>query len=403
MSTAFFSERMPLAIVGASTRSAAASAVRAGFQPLCADLFADADLRAIATTTRISPYPEGFADWLRAVEPPAWMYTGALENHPQLVDQLAWIAPLWGNPGDVLQRVRSPWALQSVLENASLLFPETRDSADDLPRDGSWLTKTYHGASGSGVRVWDEAAKVGDREITSFFESNYLLESHGPVFQRRIDGVPCAAVFTAIDGASALIGVTRQLVGEAWLGAHGFQYCGSIGQLPVSDTVRSTIEQIGQVLTEEFELTGLFGVDFVLEGGNVWIIEVNPRYTASVEICERATGIDAVTAHVAGISHAPIHRLIESSVASPLTHGKATLFAKRDLEISQVFAEISLAEALRVPWPTLADVSPAGTRVEAGRPILTVFAEGGDVNDVEARLRERVLELEQLVYGGDPP
>ena len=45
----------PLAIVGASTRSAAESAVRAGFQPLAADLFADADLQQIATTTRIRP------------------------------------------------------------------------------------------------------------------------------------------------------------------------------------------------------------------------------------------------------------------------------------------------------------------------------------------------------------
>jgi predicted ATP-grasp superfamily ATP-dependent carboligase len=251
--------------------------------------------------------------------------------------------------------------------------------------------------------VWDATAKQSETEIFSFFDSTYLLESHGPVFQRRIDGVPCSAVFTAIDGASVLIGVTRQLIGETWLGARGFQYCGSIGQLPVAESVRSTIEQIGQVLTEEFELTGLFGVDVVLDGDNVWIIEVNPRYTASVEICERATGIDAITAHVAGISHVPIDRLIASSVASPRTHGKATLFAKRDIEISPVFAEMSLAEALRTPWPTLADVSPAGTRVEVGRPILTVFAEGSDADDVELRLRQRALELEQLLYGGDPP
>ena len=125
------------------------------FNRIAADLFADADLRAIATATRISPYPEGFLDWLRAIEPPAWMYTGALENHPELVDQMAWIAPLWGNPGDVLERVRSPWELARTLREAGLLFPETRRSADGLPRDGSWLAKTYHGASGSGVRVWE--------------------------------------------------------------------------------------------------------------------------------------------------------------------------------------------------------------------------------------------------------
>src|SRR5215218_3406460 len=144
----------PLGIIGASTRAAAASAVRAGFQPLAADLFADEDLRRIATATRISPYPDGFADWLRAVEPPAWMYTGALENHPELVDQMAWIAPLLGNPGDVLARVRSPWELRDSLHRAGLLFPETRASGEGLPVDGSWLAKTYNGASGSGVRVF---------------------------------------------------------------------------------------------------------------------------------------------------------------------------------------------------------------------------------------------------------
>ena len=149
-----------LAIVGASTRAAAASAVRSGFQPLAADLFADADLRRIATTTRISPYPEGFVDWLRAVEPPAWMYTGALENHPELVDQMAWIAALLGNPGDVLTRVRSPWVLADVLRRAGLSFPETRASADGLPQDGSWLVKSYRGASGSGVSLSTSGAAV---------------------------------------------------------------------------------------------------------------------------------------------------------------------------------------------------------------------------------------------------
>jgi predicted ATP-grasp superfamily ATP-dependent carboligase len=64
---------------------------------------------------------------------------------------------------------------------------------------------------------------------------------------------------------------------------------------------------------------------------------------------------------------------------------------------------MSLAEALRLPWPTLADVSPAGSLIEAGRPILTVFAEDDTDEAVEQRLRERVVKLEHQIYGGDPP
>src|SRR5437868_5791197 len=101
---------------------------------------------------------------MRVVEPPGWMYTGALENYPELVDQMAWIAPLLGNPGDVLTRVRSPRELGDVLRRAGLLFPETRASAEGLPQDGSWLAKTYQGASGSGVRLFGEIGRQGDKE-----------------------------------------------------------------------------------------------------------------------------------------------------------------------------------------------------------------------------------------------
>ena len=75
------------------------------------------------------------------------------------------------------------------------------------------------------------------------------------------------------------------------------------------------------------------------------------------------------------------------------------LFANRDVQICHEFAEMSLAEALRMPWPTLADASPAGTVVEAGRPILTIFADGDNGDEVEQRLRQRVAELERQIYG----
>ena len=86
-----------------------------------------------------------------------------------------------------------------------------------------------------------------------------------------------------------------------------------------------------------------------------------------------------------------------------LSHGKAILFAKRDIVISEAFAKMALAEALRAPWPMLADVPPGGTLVETGRPILTAFANGATVDDVERQLRNRVEELEQDLYGNEVP
>jgi predicted ATP-grasp superfamily ATP-dependent carboligase len=123
-----------IAIVGASVRAAAASAVRAGYQVAATDLFADEDLAAIADCTRIDDYPQGFVGWLRSLSPrpDAWFCTDALENHPDLVDELAAIAPLWGNGGDTLRRVRSPQSLSETLRAAGWRFPaisfETMDA-----------------------------------------------------------------------------------------------------------------------------------------------------------------------------------------------------------------------------------------------------------------------------------
>jgi predicted ATP-grasp superfamily ATP-dependent carboligase len=407
-----------IGIVGASTRAAAASAIRAGYQPVTADLFADADLQQFATTTRISPYPDGFFDWLRTMQPSAWMYTGALENHPELVDQMAWVSPLWGNGGDVLDRVRSPWVLSTVLRDAGLSFPETRASDEGLPRDGTWLAKTYRGASGSGVREVGQTRRQGDKETrrsaseTFDGESAYLPVSLSPcpVYQRRIEGTLCAAAFVAAAGKAELLGVTRQLVGERWLGAHGFQYAGSIGPWPVAPAVLDMIRRVGFVVAERFELIGLFGVDIVLDGQQVWVLEVNPRYTASVEVVERATGVQAIAEHAAACGGLPIAKVGAEASSPPVgvgddpahriaqVHGKAILFAKRNVVISKHFGETALAESSRLPWPTLADVSPPGTLIEIGRPILTLFADGTSTDDVEQRLKYRATELERHVY-----
>jgi predicted ATP-grasp superfamily ATP-dependent carboligase len=188
-------------------------------------------------------------------------------------------------------------------------------------------------------------------------------------------------------------------VGEEWLGAHGFQYAGSIGPWPVSDTAHATITRLGQLMAEQFEIIGLFGVDMVIDGEIVYTLEVNPRYTASVEIVERFSGLHAIAMHAAACNNFELPDTCvwpqAASRESSQCHGKAVLFARQDLLVPEQFAETTLADALKTPWPRHADISSAGTPIQAGRPILTLFAEGATVNEVERRLRERALQIER--------
>src|SRR5229473_2024137 len=100
----------PLLILGASARATAFSALRAGLQPWCADLFADADLQARCAVERVKPadYPTRFLKSLDADIPGPWMYTGGLENWPGLVAKMERHRPLWGNGVKSLSLARSP-------------------------------------------------------------------------------------------------------------------------------------------------------------------------------------------------------------------------------------------------------------------------------------------------------
>ncbi len=214
------------------------------------------------------------------------MYTGGLENHPDLVDRITLGRALYGNSGEVLRSVRDPETVWRCLTRAGCDVPEYRSTSVGLPRDGSWLRKKRWSCGGRHVEV------LASDDKTRPDESRWY-------FQRRIEGLPCAAVYVAAAGDARLLGVTEQVLRPWRAGRAAFCYAGSLGPLRLSNEVLAAFEQIGRVLCREFPLRGLFGVDAIIADEKVWPVEVNPRYTASVEVLERALAISAVGLHVA--------------------------------------------------------------------------------------------------------
>ncbi len=104
-----FFEKPELLIVGASTRAAAFSAIRTGFQPVCVDQYADLDLREIA---EVLLKTDDRSDWIGTLnQRPAldWIYTGAMENQPELIAQISQKHRLRGCSSEILQRARNPF------------------------------------------------------------------------------------------------------------------------------------------------------------------------------------------------------------------------------------------------------------------------------------------------------
>jgi uncharacterized protein len=370
-----------LAIVGASVRAAAFSALRAGYEVVAADLFADADLSRECSATCIRGYPESLADWLASAECDAWLYTGALENHAELISRMSKLRPLLGNSGGALRAVRNPLVLQTVLQTAGLAFPETVDSSARLPLDGSWLCKTYRGASGSGVWLLFGA------------DARTRAEKENAFYQRFVSGVSAAAVFACSPAGAQVLGVTRQLVGDARAGAKPWHYAGSIGPLPVNKEIQSQLARLGELLSARFQLRGLVGVDLVIADNRAWVLEINPRCTSSAEIVERVCGENLMEAHVAACL-GPSATLGLSPTSDGMAHGKIVVYAKRDVTISDQFYAWAIDQsAVDAEQCRLADIPAARQTLSAGQPILTVLASAPPA-EIEAELGNRISEVE---------
>ena len=309
---------------------------------------------------RIEHYPHGVERALATAPPGPWMYTGALENHPELIDRIAAIRPLYGISGESLRAMRDPLRLADAARAAGFNAPRCSLSAIGVPSDGTWLIKPIASAGGQRVEPYvGHAMRAVDRGTT--LPSHHEVSSNDSTaqesrptsppancyFQERIEGVPASGVYIGHLNGAICLGVTRQLVGMPWCGmgqadrGH-FRYCGSIAAIDVSALLARRFEKLGSELAHTFPLRGLFGLDVIRRGDEIWPIELNPRYTASVEILERSLGTGAVRLHFNSFLTHEETEETQNAVAWALahateSHGKIVLFAPEDLIVGETF------------------------------------------------------------------
>ena len=204
-----------------------------------------------------------------------------------------------------------------------------------------------------------------------------------------------SAVFLAAGGSAVLLGVTRQLVGCRWAGAAGFRYVGSIGPLEIDGGLRRQFQRIGDCLADAFDMCGLFGIDAIVAGPDVWTIEVNPRLTASVEILERATGLAAIAMHRDVCRGAPLPAASGGHCGH--WHGKAVINAATDCVVNEAFYRRLETLPSLDRFGRFADLPPIGARIHAGQPVLTCFAHGQSLGTVHRELRAQARNIRQIL------
>jgi len=377
-------------VAGFSARALARSALAAGFRVAVVDGFGDRDLLEpappLVAHRTVRPFdPDRAAQAAASLPADAVVYTSNLENHPEAVARLAVGRTLLGNPPEVLVAVRNAGRLVRALEAAGLPAAQVYDGADQEATsrtDGAFLVKPCRSGGGFGIRRWRAGEPLGEGEL----------------LQEWIDGVPASLMFAA-DGAEVLaLGLTRQLIGEAAFGARDFHWCGNllggagVDVLPRAHEVLTGAVAAAGAVTRAFGLRGVNGIDFIARDGEAVVIEVNPRWTAAMELAERARGTSLFPTHVAACEG----RLEEPpGPRAGACQGKAVACTPHDSTAPDTDAWLADADIRDVPAP--------GSELPQGSPICTVFAEAPTDEACHAALIRRARDVITAVASMPPP
>jgi hypothetical protein len=351
------------------------SALRAGFTPICFDLFADLDLQAVAQVKPIplEDYPNKLPELLHGYDRQIpLMYTGGLENHPDLLQELSKQRPVWGYVPKG-EGVRSPAFLDALASEDTFARLEHPTIP---PVDGSWLLKPKAGSGGRGIRHWQPGEPIP--------ESHFLEEYR--------HGSSLSALYVASDYGTQLLGITRQMTGVPWLHAPSiFAYSGSIGLLTLDEAIQQRLNRISEQLAEvDPGLRGIFGIDLLVHDDRWFLLEVNPRYTASTEVVELTRCIPTLVLHALANGTS-----IRSSVGMVRYNmvGKAIYFAPFAVRAP----ELPLSTSSPFTVPQWADIPAQGTVIRPGEPVCTIFTTGETELAIEASLKERAGWLDTLM------
>src|SRR3984957_9690510 len=363
----------PTILLGAfSARSLASSASHAGFAALSIDVFGDGDTRemSFASVKLDGGLSEGLTPdkvvcavemLISAHDPVGLIYGAGFEHQPETIAAIGRKTRIFGNRADALKRAKDPGALARVCEANGVRHPQVAFAPPDEPE--RWLMKRQGAAGGAHIAAAHEASGA----------------SPDCYYQLRVTGESISALFLASEKRTEIIGLTMQWTAPTE--ASPFRYGGAAGPVDIDPAQAEEIVRSVSAIASELDLVGLNSADFLVSADAVWLIEVNPRPGATLDVFES--------------DNDPLFARHIAACEGRLTRASPSLTFKA-AEI--VYAPCDIVAPEGRSWPDWAvDRSPPGTRFSTGDPLCMVLGSGATVDLARACASERAQKIIALV------
>lgn len=366
----------PTIIIAAIAASAYVRlAIEAGFNVICMDAFADVDTQYLTPEWHQISLVDGqlsATEVLNVLDSLAFRgiafssiegfcYGAGFEQQPELLAYVAERLPVLGNSAACVQRSKHPQDFFELCQALSIPHPPVQ-LTPPAQLDG-WLMK-QGGASGGAHVQWASQHKQSLHALT--------------YYQQFQPGQPVSCLFLANQVGVQLLGFNEQ-----WVSATEqtpFRLGGAVSHAALSEEVIASLTTYLQALSAALGLVGLNSCDAVWDGKQVWVLEINPRLSASMRLYRLLQG-NLMQAHVSACKQPNVAVTVTVDTASSRAH--QTLYAMQTLQIPA-----------RMEWPAwVSDIPSQGLQLDAGMPVITVSAGAASAAQAKTILFERVAAM----------
>ena len=350
-------------IIATSARFLAESALSCGYAVSAVDGFTDTEVSLLSCRAIRVPLVKGgldsqsvrevCEDLIRERQFEGAIVGPGLDGHPECIEWLHSVLPVYGNAADVFALCCDRCRFIERLERLNIPHPR-EDSEAFMPT----LLKVAGASGGMHVRFGDS-----DRHA---YQQSYL------------PGTSVSHLFLASEGNITTIGWSTQ-----WQSRHNvhypFCYGGAVSRSTLDEALCSRTEDYATLLAQDFSLVGINSVDYVMCGNDLYLIELNPRVSATMQLHDDQEGT-LFAAHLNACMAMPL------SLPKPqLPRAHAVLYAPYQIAIPDGFDWLEGTHDIPIPR----------VKLEAGEPVCTLTASATTSTATLTRLQEDICLMNE--------
>ncbi len=381
----------------------AQTANKVGLKSLVIDLYGDRDTEAVAVACQTVPslalesLKPLIDDFIERYALEYCIYGSGLEDEWESLQYLETRLKVLGNTLKTVSLLQDKRGFFETLKGLEITYPELSFTAPVLD-EKAWLIKTSQGQGGLGVRYYSaghdqsvsqsrfnsestfEVASgfVPMSDIDDEMEGRYLSEFEPTSFywQRYQPGTPASVLFLADGHDAQVVGFNTQWV-KALNDQQAFVFSGISNASSLSTQQQQFIVECLPLVVRAFALKGLNTLDFIVTSEACFVLEINPRPSASMQLYEPEVLLDHIRACQGQLPTSCAYAYQEGFT------GYQVVYAEHDLCIPETFM-----------WPdACVDRPKKGITCRTGQPICSIIAHQQQAHFVREVLMTKQLNL----------